>query len=138
MVLCLLTPCQNAFGTLEDRGCAVPGELSHLSNYNCPEKHGHKRKTADSLKSSEIREHSTSILHLVESTYMKALSWTSVRKILKKLSVNLRKYADYLDSQNTAEQESHSKAKMSFFPDDKSMFQQGSSGDNKTNIIYTL
>ena len=35
--------------TLKERACGVPVELSHLSGYNCPEIHGHKRKTSLSL-----------------------------------------------------------------------------------------
>ena len=53
---------------------------------------------------------------------MKALAWKAVRKVLLQLAVNLRKYAQYIDSKNATMQTSHSSVKTSF-SDHKAMFQ---------------
>ena len=103
--------------TLKERACGVPVELSHLGGYNCPEIHGHKRKTSLSLTKEKVNSHSISLLHLTEQGYMKSKQWSSHRKIILTFAMSLRKYANIFETMNFNMQEIHA-SKRAFLNDD--------------------
>ena len=110
--------------TLKERclGAPPPPEIAHISGFNQPEKHGHKRKTAESLGEKESEENSLAILHLTACSY-KAPEWAKIREILLRLADNLRKYGDFLKNKKVKVQANHARLATAFFNDEKSHFQ---------------
>ena len=54
-------------GTLNSQSCGVPEELAHIQGYNCPEQHGHKRKSATGLSREELQAHVNTLYNLLDS-----------------------------------------------------------------------
>ena len=106
--------------TLAARSCSVLPELSHIQGYNKPETHGHKRKSSTPLKQPKIMEHSLSILHLTQQSYMKQQGWSSIREVFLRLASNLRKYAEMLLEKVEKSQAAHSSKKSFFETSEKS------------------
>ena len=106
--------------TMKERALGVPDEIKHLSGYNKPETHNHKRKTERSLDYKSLQEHSIAVFHLTSSSYMKSIEWTKIREILLRLADNMRRYADFLTCKKAKVQQNHSRV---FSDDTKSQFQ---------------
>lgn len=91
--------------TLTDRSLGVPAQLQQFQGYKQPEKHKHRKVVADSMRASELRNHSAALFTLAASAYMKIQRWTSIRETVLHLATNLQQYASYLDSQKDATRE---------------------------------
>ena len=102
---------------LARRSYKIPAKIAHLSGFNVPEKHKHKRKVPGNLTQNMVSGHSTALLNLTQLAYMKTDSWKGVYAILLCLAVNLQDYSKYLSSQNIAMQGHHNSKKTFSFSD---------------------
>ena len=95
--------------TLADRSLVIPAQLQQFQGYKRPEKHKHRKVDTDSLKADELRCHSTALITLAASSYMKTQRWMSVCEAVRQLAGNLWQYAAYLDRQKAATKENQSR-----------------------------
>ena len=95
------------------RSCQLPVELSHLQNYNCPEKHGHKRKVGIPISRDTLLVHILALGNATSNSYMKSESWKSIRIVLENLTSQLSKYTDYLAKKNDQVKTTHSRTSVS-------------------------
>ena len=86
-----------------------PRVFLHSSSSSRVTKHKHKKVDTDSLKADELRSHSTALITLAASLYMKTQRWMSVGEAVRQLPDNLRQYAVYFDRLKASTKENQSR-----------------------------
>lgn len=85
--------------TLASRACDIPEALTHFNGYYKPELRKRKKIDSTSLQENILRSHSTALLLLTENGFLKREKWLPIKTILLEFGQNLKKYADFLVSQ---------------------------------------
>ena len=82
--------------TIGERGCKVPTMFAKFSGYNCPEKHKHRKRELENLRSSELRSHSLSLQDLLQASWFQRECFKQLKQATEDLMMSLNSYAEHL------------------------------------------
>ncbi|XP_065883057.1 uncharacterized protein [Dysidea avara] len=89
------------------QGYPIPQIFTSFTGYNVPEASKHRKRSLDNMAATTLRDHSTSLLSCLQSTYWKEPMFVSFKKEIELLTESLLGYQDYLESQNKKIRLSH-------------------------------
>ena len=82
--------------TLAEHAPKVPNLFSRFNGYNCPEKHEHRKRALQNLRSSELRSHSLTLQDLLQASWFKKEPFKALKEAIEGLMASLNTYAAFL------------------------------------------
>ena len=74
----------------------IPEVFSRFNNYNCPEKHKHRKRSKGNLSSSVLSMHSAALCDYLQSSWMKKEQFKGLFDVVQGLVASLSTYISYL------------------------------------------
>ena len=83
------------YNMIGEWGCKVPNVFAKLFGYNCPEKHKHRNRALENLRSLELQSHSLSLQDLVQASWFQRECFKQLKQATEGLMMSLNSYAEY-------------------------------------------